>query len=391
MKKLLVIAVALASVNAFATRARVNALGNSVHLIDTNTVHSNPADMFFVGGDYVTAEAGVGSSAAGIGSGDVTQVGPPANTARDGQNNAEGMVVRSWGDAKAGLSIGHMSTLATSLRNLAGATVAQGGLNALPSRGSFLQQNPVGLFYGMKAGDLAWAAGLNYSNFASKTGINEKETSMGLVAGMRMGAMDARLGLGLGNTYQNDIDGKFEGTSGITGAFGYWLDTTYLSANLTTAGFKTSSTTGVDTGKYQSTSYGVSATNSLKKDGSEFFYGAGLQSTEAKITQGPAPTAEKTTTTLNVPVTLGLEVDATTWLVLRGSVTQSIPLLGSAKTSTSTSTSSETGPGSTNTAFAAGAGLKFNKITLDGTMLAGGSQTYGTNALLGQVGLTYMF
>ena len=53
MKKLLVVAVALASVNAFASRARVNALANSPHLIDTQTIYGNPADMFYVGGDFV--------------------------------------------------------------------------------------------------------------------------------------------------------------------------------------------------------------------------------------------------------------------------------------------------------------------------------------------------
>jgi hypothetical protein len=390
MKKLLVIAVALASVNAFATRARVNALGNSVHLIDTTTVHSNPADMFFVGGDYVTAEAGIGSSP----SSDAT-----GGNARNGNNNAEGMVVRSWGDAKAGLSLGHLSPLSTQMRGLAAAPAANGGLNAFPNRGNYLQQNPIGLFYGMKAGDLAWAGSLVYSNYASKTGLNEKESTLGLTGGFRMGAMDARLGLGLGNTYQNDADGKFTGTNGITAAFGYWLDTTYLAANLTTAGFKIEQPAGGpagDKGKFQTTSIGISATNSMKKDGSEFFYGAGLQNTENKITSGTNP--EVTSTVLALPVILGLEVDATSWLVLRGSVTQSIPLLVSSKTSSSAATTTDSAPNANNTTFAAGAGLKFNKISLDGTLLnnadaagTNANQTVGTNALLAQVGMTYMF
>ena len=57
MKKVLLVVVALASTNAFATRARVNALGNSPHLVDTQTVYSNPADMMIMG-DYVTMESG---------------------------------------------------------------------------------------------------------------------------------------------------------------------------------------------------------------------------------------------------------------------------------------------------------------------------------------------
>ena len=106
MKKLLVVAVALASVNAFATRARTTSLGNSPHLIDTNTVYTNPADMFSVGGDYVSLETGNSKATAS------TQ-GTPA------QDDAEGMVVRSFGDSKMGLAIGHDSLLGLQLRGLA--------------------------------------------------------------------------------------------------------------------------------------------------------------------------------------------------------------------------------------------------------------------------------
>ncbi len=363
MKKLLVIAIALASINAQATRARMNALGNSTHLIDTQSVYTNPADMFYVGGDYVTAESGTGAAAG-----------------RNGQNNAEGMVVRSWGDAKAGLSLGHMSPLSTLLRGAAAPL--------FPGATSLLQQNPIELSYGMKAGDLAWAATLVYSNAVNKIAPNEKETSAGLRGGFRMGQMDGYVGLGLANTYQNDTSGKFQGTMGVTGGFGYWLDTTYLEATVVTAGFKTESAAGAETSKFNRMEIGVTATNSIRKDGSEFFYGAGLTSTEDKSTVGTG--AESKTTSLAVPVSLGLEVDANSWLVVRGSVTQPIPLLNSTKTAAATTTV-ESGPVTNATAFAAGVGLKFNKLTVDGTILTGGTQAYNSAALLSQVGMTYMF
>ena len=90
MKKLLVVVVALASVNAFATRARMNSLGNAPHIIDTYRVFMNPSDMFSVGGDYVAIESGN------------MNVTPnnAAPTLTAGGNDAEGMVVRSYGDAK---------------------------------------------------------------------------------------------------------------------------------------------------------------------------------------------------------------------------------------------------------------------------------------------------
>lgn len=366
MKKLLVIAVALTSVNAFATKARVSALANAPHLIDTQTVFSNPADMFYVGGDYVTLESGTGAAAG-----------------RNGMNNAEGMVVRSFGDAKAGLAIGHQSTLATGLRGNAAAS--------FPSAVAFVQQNPIDLSYGMKAGDLAWGATLVYSKAENKVAaapnLSEKEDSLGLRAGFRMGAMDARLGLGLANNYSNDTDGKFTGTMGINGSFGMWLDTTYLAANIETSGYKVENTAGAETRKFANTNYGVSATNSLKKDGSEFFYGAGLSNSETKVT---VATVDTTKTTFAVPITFGLEVDAASWMVFRGSVTQAIPILNSTKTSAATTTA-ELNPITNNTAFAAGVGLKFNKVAVDGTILTAGTQAYNSAALLSQVGVTYMF
>ena len=72
MKQLIIIAIALVSTNAFATRARVMALGNSPHLVDTQTVYSNPADMMVMG-DYVTFESGItGAGAEGSATGAVS-------------------------------------------------------------------------------------------------------------------------------------------------------------------------------------------------------------------------------------------------------------------------------------------------------------------------------
>jgi len=68
-------------------------------------------------------------------------------------------------------------------------------------------------------------------------------------------------------------------------------------------------------------------------------------------------------------------------------------LINDTKEETGSTTSSEFSPGANNTTFAAGAGLKFNKVTVDGSILAGGKQNIdlGSNNLLGQVGLTYAF
>lgn len=388
MKKLLVVAVALTSVNAFATRARVTALANSPHLIDAQTVYSNPADMFYVAGDYVNLEAGAttitSTSTAGTYDG------------RNGMNNAEGMVVRSWGDAKMGLSLGHMSDLSLKLRSL-GMIAAQSNVFAGANSPNHMhQQNPMELSYGMKAGDLAWAGTLVYSNFQAKQAPNEKESSIGLRGGMRMGALDVKAGLGLGNTYEND-SGKFKGDIGITAGAGYALNTMYFNVKAEMGGFKVENAGGSEVMKASGMNLGVYATESLKKDGNEFFYGAGLENSDYKITQSGvvapgATNGDKKVTAFKLPVWIGLEVDAASWLTLRGSVKQSV-VLNSTKNELSTAVAGvptgEFGSGENTTTIAAGAGLKFNKINVDTAVISESAQAQ--NDLKGQVGMTYVF
>lgn len=361
MKKILVVVVALASMNAFATRARVNALGNAPHLIDTQTVYSNPADMMMMG-DFVTLESGI--------------------TGAGAQNaNAEGMVTRSMGDSKLGLSLGHQSasSSAWSLRALS-------GLAGIKS-----QQNPVEFSYGQKSADLAWAATLVYSNYNDKTATAEKESSMGIRTGLRMGALDAKLNVGLGSTYEKAATGKYKGTIGIEAGAGYMLDNMYVSGSVTMAGFKAEDNLAVETNDYSNTTINASVSSSNKKDGNEFFYGAGLTSVSAK-----EKVADQKTTAMSLPIWMGLEVDAASWLTLRGSVTQKT-LINSSKQETTPAAGGdyEFAPGANSTAAAVGAGFKFNKLTLDASLTglsgATASQKIDGTDLLSQVGMTYMF
>ena len=367
MKKILVIALALASVNAFGSRARMTALGNAEHLLDSQTIYTNPSDMFYVGGDFAALESGV-------------------TTPTTEGTNYEGSLVRSMGDAKLGLALGHQSKNASSYagglrQGLGGGFVATANAN---------QQNPLELSYGMKAGDTAYAGTLVYSNYNDKKN-SEKETSTGLRLGMRAGAIDAAVALGLVNTVDT-LTTKYKGTLGVSAKVGYTIDSMYTFAKVAAAGFKTeNATTGAEQLKFDTTDIQVGVVSSMKKDGSEFFYGAKLVSTSAKTNNAVAVTENKVSV-LNLPITMGLEVDASSWMVLRGSLTQSLVLLNNSKSETTpvAGTDFEFSPGANSTTAAFGAGLKFNKLTLDGTILAA-TQTLNTTALLGQVGLTYMF
>lgn len=371
MKQLLVIAVALTAINAQASRARVAALGNSAHLVDTATVYTNPADMFRLGSDYVSLETGA--------------TGALAQTAQNA--NAEGMIVRTVGDSKLGLSLGHQSTNASSwgLRGLA--TVAALKVN---------QQNPIEFSYGMKSGDISWAGTLVYSNYNDKVagaGVLEKESSTGVRFGLVTGNWDGSLAIGLGSNAQLNTGNKFSGTTSFSLAAGYQMDSMYFNGGITSAGAKEESTAGADVNKITNTSINVGVINSHKKDGNELFYGVSLVQTSLKQDFTSASTDDVKRDTLTLPLTIGLEVEAASWLTFRGSVSQTT-FINSTKQETSTSpvtTTTNTDPGANTTSVALGAGLKFNKLTIDGTLGTATTQTINTTALMAQVGVGYWF
>ncbi|MBY0554536.1 hypothetical protein K2P97_08405 [bacterium] len=371
MKQLLVIAVALTAINAQASRARVAALQSPAHLVDTQTVYTNPSDILRISGDYVTFESGATQST-------LVQTAEMAN--------AEGMIVRTMGDAKLGLSLGHQSKNASSW-GLRGATPVTAALKVN-------QQNPIEFTYGMKSGDINWAGTLVYSNYNNKqaaVGVLEKESSMGLRFGANSGAWNASLGLGLTNTAQLNTGNKFTGALGLSLAGGYQWETMYFNAGLTSAGAKEETTTGTEALKLNSQSITLGVTNVHKKDGNELFYGASLTQTEDKANILSA--GDNKVTSLKLPLIIGFEAEAASWLTFRSSVTQTVLINQSKTVNAAGTTTAETDPGANTTTVAFGAGLKFNKLTIDGTIsgLTAGGQTIGTNTLLSQVGVGYWF
>ena len=388
MKNLITLALVLASTSAFATRARVTALGNSAHLSDVTTVYRNASWMMTLA-DSLTIESGATANNFAT-SATVAPIVPVPDAVDRSNVNAgsEGLLIRSMGDAKFALGLGHDDSTSFANRGFANAAALNAGLvwNIKP------QQNPLFLAYAMKMGDMSVGAGLRYSNFDDKKN-DEKESSMALNFGARSAAWDVALDLGLtdewktGTTNAQPSD-SYKGKSAISLTGGYNVtETMYVNAGFKTGGAKLEDA-AAEVADIAYTNITVGVTESIKKDGAEFFYGAGLLS---------ASTEEKKSdtkiTAMKMPLIIGLEAEANSWLTLRGSVTQTLLLVDSDKTATAGVASVETSPGANSTTLAAGAGLKFNKVTVDGSILAGGSQVINATAgnLLGQVGLTYAF
>ena len=367
MKKLLTLALILSSTTAFATRSRVTALGNSPHLTDTATTYTKPADMMKLS-DSLTIESGR------------TDLTLGTHTTSQG---AEGLLIRSMGDSKFALSLGHDDQMIYDLR-----TAANTAPNAVATVG---QQNPIGLSYGMKSGEMSFAGTLIYSNFENKlVGSEQKENSMGLIFGASAAMWNASAAILLADKWQsgtgatlNDYKGKgFDLNAGYD-----VMSDLYVYGGIKSVGFKSTIATA-DAKDVEKMTIHIGVVSTIKKDGTEFFYGARLnnETSKDKVTATDSKSSK-----MNMPLIIGLESEANSWLTLRGSVTQTLLLVDTSKTEVGTTTTVDTSPGANTTTLAAGAGLKFNKVSVDGSILTNQTQTINSGNLLAQVGLTYAF
>jgi hypothetical protein len=375
MKKLFVIAaLTLASGGAFASRARMTALGNAEHLVDTQTIFKNPADIA-LWGDWATFEFGTGS---------LSYSPAAADTATGGAAPAvypEGGVVRSAGDSRWGFYLGHHSptiALSRTAFNGAGLTIQE--------------ENPIELFYAQKA-DLNWGASLFYSNSDKKVAPATKQSTMGVRLGARTNLWDAYANIGIANSAKNDVSGaEIKGNPSAKVGGGYYFDTLYVYGNYAMSGFK--ATTGAtDNSDWEGSQIAVGVVDTMKKDGTDFFYGVSYHMDTYKNKIGAGTKSEAS----YLPVTIGVEAEATPWMVLRTSVTQNL-ILGTVKDETglivSGAATTEANTWENSTTVAAGTGFKFNKFTFDATLAAatnGGALDMSAGNFLANGSLTYMF
>ncbi len=340
-------AIALTGASAFASTARINALGDSVHVVDVQTVFSRPSDMHALP-EALEIEFGAGST-----------VGSPA----------EGGFLKNVGEGKLGFFLGHGDTIRT-----AGTGNAFLGV-----------ENPFAVSYGMKAGDMPWGVSFGYSASDKKT-TEEKQTNMSLTGSAVFGDLTVNAMFGLGDTAtgthdtttfaSTDTDAKYTGTGmgvGAIYAMGEWSVYGQFKSSTT----KVENTAASDSNEAD-TDMKVGFVNVAKKEGAEFFYGAAYQI----MNNNNKTTSVKTDTTM-MPVVIGIEADAASWLTLRGSITQNV-LLGGQKT-TKMDTISH------NTVVAAGAGLKFNKTVLDMTLSMKDNGKVDATDIGGKAALTYLF
>lgn len=359
-------AVSMAVAPAMASKARLSSLNNAASVLDTRDFLRNPAQATTYG-DFLTFEMG---STAGT------------NAAASG-TKAEGGFSRSMDDARWGFYMGNNYTFVTEQR-----------ANVTFEATALAPENMINLFYASKS-DLAWGIGLGYSNTDRKT-TKITQSAIALSGGILMNGWNVALTLGLQNKYKDEAattaaTRDFKGTTAANLDVLYEMGAMTYSFGYGMNGAKVENGSGTEVHNFDWMNYYVGAERAVKAEGSHFFYGVKYTSltNKDKVTG-----TDSKLETSKLPVYAGIEADAASWLVLRASVQQNF-ILGTTQTSsvTVTGTAAEKDSIANDTTVAAGAGLKFGKLMIDGTLSAANSNTAALNgnSLLAAGSLTYMF
>lgn len=372
MKKHIVIAAGLAvlSTSAFATKARMEALGQgsergSFFIQDTRNVFRNAANVNDMT-NYIVTEWGTSPAGA--------------------NPNAEGGIFRSAGSLNYGIYLG--SEIDNQDRVL---DTDDSGIDDI----SFMDQsNRLQVFVGGDAG-IKWGATAYYASNKNEQGAFEtKNSALGLGVGVVSGPIDGYVNLllsdksdgssitGLGNdagevAAAND---KWEADLGMNVGVGYtWMNYKFFAeytkggAEATIAGAKA---------EEESTDIivGVGHTHEVSAS-SRVFTSLQYENSKDEVKSG-GTTAE--TKSQSLPLTIGFETDATSWLALRGSISQNVVIgsdeVAGKKASQQNSTRVNTG-----------ATLNFGKLKVDGMIGTTTAGNLSTDELLARVGLHYWF
>ncbi|ASD64994.1 hypothetical protein [Bdellovibrio bacteriovorus] len=357
MKKILVAAALTmaAAPAAMASKARVEALANSRHVLDFQTAFDRPYQFMALSEQATIEWGGTGDAAA---------------------PHAEGGFVKRHGDDSAfGAYFGRRSADFTNAIDTANAQI-----EALAAGNGLLmkEQNGLNLFYASKMGDWTWGVTAKYSN-GKNDSIEAKSSSMGVAVAASNGTWDFELVQGFTGKSEFDngvVDAEVE-SKGLTNVtVGY-----HVSPEMEVYGnVKMSKVEGDINGTTQeveTTSYKLGMVNTLSKsEEGNFFYGVEVASSKTKDVEE----------SLTLPVYMGVEANAASWLVLRASVGQNV-ILNETKDDASGDKEDLD-----STFAAAGAGFKFGKSLLDVTFKGVATGSFDANAnMFGQVAYTYTF
>ncbi len=366
MKKQLALAAGLAvlATPALASKARMQALGEDVdgsfYINDNRNIFLNPAEVLNHR-DLVTFEWGAGQT-----------------TDTDGDTNAEGGFLRGSGNMVWGAQFGRVTDFADDL-NTAGDEDAD--LDA------YVPSNALDLFVGGDAG-IKWGAQLTYTSqkddeFATAGGDDAEAGQIDLAAGVSTGNISGYLKYGVSGKVEtdgNDTEVKRSSPLEIGGSY-KWMDYTFFAQYMMAKyeADQAGADNDIETNTWQ---IGAGRVNKLS-DRANLFTKVAYVNGKTEWDDLNGRDEDKSST---LPVTIGLEYDAASWLTLRGSVAQNV-FINEQEVDGDKSTIQNS------TDVNAGASLKFGDLNVDGVLGTsnGNNGNYGTDNLLSRVSMTYRF
>jgi hypothetical protein len=387
MKKQLVVALGLAvlATPAFASKARLQALGDDVngsfYINDNRNVFLNAANINNHK-DLVTFEWG------------------DTGTAVDGTAapRSEGGVFKTAGNMVYGVYLGSESNTSNAFRTL-GAGVAME------------EENNIDLFVGGDAG-MKWGANLTYSKSNDDETAGTEDTSQQAIRtrlGVIAGDIEGYANINISNKAEDATGDEFDGNLGYQIGAIYNLNEYRIFADYSSFSGDADSGTTTDDGEISTSKLQVGAGRATKlNDKATLYTKANLlwvkgendyDTTNTGFAGGCSGTAvflcEEYKGT-SIPVVIGLEYDAASWLALRTSIGQTI--WGKQEDADDKKGFQET------TVVNAGATLKFGELSVDGVIgnslsgaNAGGDNTatgngnLRTDNLMSRVSMTYRF
>ncbi len=376
MRLLLSILLVVVSINAFASKARLQSLSQpengSQYVDDKRNIFLNPASAYRHG-KWANFEWGSNTT--------------PSTP------NAEGGLFYTVGSGILGLQLGRESAAQTFV-GLANTQVAADPNNFLNPK------NTVNLIYAMK-GNVNWGFEILYGSAEEKADTvtmgttaypNRKSSTIELGMGAEAENYDVWAKILL--AYSSDWETASSNTNSFKGKPTFSVGGTYnLSReekafmNITVGGWDVTSTNNALKKESSVTAGRLGYAYFLNPDSdTKFFVSPALSLSNAKIKDGNGG-LDSGNDSLSLPITIGMEMSANDWLTLRGSVSQAVLIADSTQTVTDKHHQNSTQVG-------AGAGVTWKKLTLDGTlrgaMDTGNGQLDGNN-LFANVGMTYLF
>ena len=352
MKKHLAIALGLAvvSVPALASKARLESLGQSAYgsqvIDDHRSIFLNAAQLNNHK-DFVTIEVGATESVAGT------------DQDANGTPKAEGGVIKSSGNMVYGLYFGEESNTSNALRAAAGLTGADSK-----------EQNSTTLFVGGDAG-VQWGASLLHQTFEDEA-TDSESSAMRSRLGIISGNIEAFANIGITNKAE-------DGTSEFEGKSSYDLGVTYNAGGDVQYLFRTSAIVAENKAgsEYEASSMSIGASKSYKlNDKAMMWAQAWYKTSEADQTFGA--TSRKST---SLPVTVSLEANATDWLSLRGFVNKNV-FIGDVEVNDAGDKKTVDG-----LAHGIGASFVYGDLTIDGSLILAGDSTDTNNGAAGTLNL----